>query len=440
MSSVELASWGRYPYYPQSSCWIHWQHDIAEALSLAVESHGTTLAYGMGRSYGDSCLAASDNVLCMQHLDRFVSVNWETGVVVAEAGLTLAELLRVSIPRGWFLPVSPGTQYVTLGGAIANDVHGKNHHVRGTFGRHVKRLSLIRSDQAEVSCSPEENREYFNATVGGLGLTGIIATVELQLMPVRSSCVDTVSVRFESLDDFFSLCEQFDETHEYTVAWVDCLARGGSAGRGVFSAANHSDNSDAYMTPDRKKFTIPFTFPFSAVNRWTLKPLNTGYYHLHTNGVRKSVTDYRTFFYPLDRILHWNRAYGRQGFQQYQCVFPEDVADKATEEFLKIIAGSGTGSFLAVMKKCGEIASPGLLSFPMPGISLALDFPQREKVNAKLFKQLDLIVREAGGRLYPAKDAHMTGGDFRHFYPAWEKVERMRDPALCSRFWQRVTS
>lgn len=438
MSRGPLRSWGLHPPYPQTPHPIAWRQDAHAALAEQVRLRGTTLAYGNGRSYGDSCLAATDHVIHMRGLDRLLAVDWASGCLTAEAGATLEEVLALAIPRGWFLPVTPGTQFVTLGGAVANDVHGKNHHVRGTIGRHVAALGLVRSDAGEMECSPERNDDLFRSTIGGLGLTGIITWVKLQLMPIASSTLQTLSVRFESLDEFFGLSRELDQAHEYTVSWVDCLATGRSSGRGIFVAANHAPTGPLEVSR-RRSLSMPFAPPVSAVNRLSLRLFNAAYYRRHPAARRQATIDYERFFYPLDSILHWNRIYGRRGLQQFQCVIPDAAAPDAIKALLAEIAAGGQGSFLAVLKRCGEIESPGLLSFPLAGVSLALDFSQGEILEQRLLPRLDAIVRAARGRLYPAKDAHMTGDDFRHFYPRWQALEARRDPALCSRFWQRVT-
>jgi FAD/FMN-containing dehydrogenase len=438
MKPEMLASWGRYPAYPQTPHASYWRGSLAHDLAALRQTHGSTLAFGNGRSYGDSCLAASDHVMHMRPLNRFISADWQNGVLVAEAGLTHEEILELAVPRGWFLPVTPGTRYVTLGGALANDVHGKNHHVRGTFGRHVRRFGLVRSDRSSFVCSPLEHPEFFAATIGGLGLTGLVDWVELQLMRIGSAAIDTVAIRFSGLRDFFALSAELDGAHEYTVAWVDCMASGDNAGRGVFTAGDHASDGNFAIRASRE-LKLPFTLPVSVVNRYTLRMFNAMYYRLHAEGRRSSAMSYASFLYPLDRIRNWNRAYGAKGFQQYQCVIPDQYAEPAMRDLLQVIAASGNGSILAVLKNCGNPASPGLLSFPMAGVSLALDFPQNDALARDLFPRLDSIVREARGRLYPAKDAHMSGADFRSFYPGWQKLDALRDPALCSRFWQRVT-
>jgi FAD/FMN-containing dehydrogenase len=433
-----LLSWGRYPYHPQKAHALAWRDSIQSALADASRERGTFLPFGNGRSYGDSCLAASDEVLRTLALDRLISADWEHGVLRAEAGITLEGLLDAAIPRGWMLPVTPGTKYATLGGALANDVHGKNHHVRGTFGAHVRRFMLARSDGSMLECSPQDHAELFAATIGGLGLTGVIVWAEIQLMPIRSSLVDTRSIRFSSLDAFFELSARLDPQHEYGVAWIDCQARGARLGRGIYMVADHAATG-ALQTDTRKKRTVPFTLPVSPFNRLTLRALNELYYRKQPGDVMTSTVGYDPFFYPLDSLLEWNRIYGRAGFQQFQCVVPALVARDAVADLLDAIAKSGTGSFLAVLKRCGALQSPGMMSFPLEGTSLALDFPQRDALNRRLFATLGAIVREARGRIYPAKDAQMPGADFRAAYPRWQDVERHRDPAILSRFWQRTT-
>lgn len=435
--SGPLYSWGRFPNLPQQAHACGWRDELAGNAAALVASQGHTLPFGNGRSYGDSCLAANDQVLHMRGLDRLIDVDWQQGSLCVEAGITLGEILALAIPRGWFLPVTPGTQFATVGGAIANDVHGKNHHVRGTFGRHVSEFGLLRHGEEALTCSPTSHPQLFAATIGGLGLTGIIAWARLSLLPIRSSQLDTTVVRFDNLAEFFTLSTELDHQHEYSVAWIDCLAKGRDTGRGVFIVGDHA-RYGSLEVGNRKKLSVPLTPPVSLINNLSLRAFNSAYWRLHPSQRTQRRSAYEPFFYPLDRLLHWNRIYGRKGFQQYQCVIPDSQAQPALRELLGAIADAGEGSFLAVLKRCGDALSPGLLSFPMPGASLALDFPQSERLALKLFPRLDAIVREAGGRLYPAKDAHMSGSDFRQAYPAWEQLEALRDPTLMSRFWKRV--
>lgn len=437
MNTEKLLSWGRYPHLLQTSHTCHWRDSLIKELKSIHNQHGLTLAYGNGRSYGDSCLAVSSHVIDMRPLDRFISVNWATGVLTAEAGVSLESILKLVIPRGWFLAVTPGTKYITLGGAIANDVHGKNHHIRGTFGCHVKRFSLLRSDAEKIICSLEENADLFAATIGGLGLTGIIEWAEIQLQPIQSSKIQHTVERFNSIDEFFKLSAELDLQNEYTVSWIDCSNNGKTIGRGVYMAGNFATNG-SLKVETTKHLNVPITPPISLINSLSLRIFNELYWRKHPAKRTQHLVGYEPFFYPLDSVLNWNRIYGRRGFQQYQCLIPENQAEPTIRVLLETIAKSGAGSFLAVLKRCGNIQSPGWLSFPQPGTTLALDFPHNKQLTTKLFPRLDTIVREAGGRLYPAKDAHLSGEDFRRTYPAWEKLEQLRDPALCSCFWQRV--
>lgn len=435
--SSPLYSWGCYPRTPQTPHACSWLSDVVALRDEVVAAQGSTLPYGNGRSYGDSCMADSNHVLHMRALDRFIQADWQQGVVIAEAGVTLAEILAIAIPQGWFLSVTPGTQFATLGGAIANDVHGKNHHLRGTFGNHVLSFGLSRHKEEHLICSPTENTQLYAASIGGLGLTGIITWAQIQLIPIRASQIDSKVVRFENLAEFFNLSAELDHQHEYSVAWIDCLAKGAQTGRGVFIVGDHA-RYGSLEVDGRTKLNVPLTPPISLINNLSLRAFNDLYWRVHPAQITHKRSSYEPFFYPLDRILHWNRIYGRRGFQQYQCVIPDAVADVVMRDLLGAIAESGQGSFLAVLKRCGDIASPGLLSFPLPGTSLALDFPQKMDL-ARLFTRLDAIVREGGGRLYPAKDAHMSGVDFRQAYPGWERLEALRDPSLNSHFWKRVT-
>jgi len=431
VKNVKLTSWGKYPPQPQRSQNCHWRSDLPALLNRAEP---TTLAYGSGRSYGDVCLAASGTVIQTQALDRLIATDWETGQISAECGIRLKDLLALVIPRGWFLPVVPGTQEVTLGGAIANDVHGKNHHRRGTFGRHLVGLQLLRSDRGLLHCDPKENSELFNATIGGLGLTGIITSATIQLVPLGSSRIQSQTTPFASLAEFFQLSQELDRDFEYTAAWLDCQS---AEGRGLFTAGRH-DTDDIREVDSSRNWGIPFTLPFSAINRWTLPVMNQTWFWLrHKPGSLRS-GGYPSLLFPLDGIANWNRCYGKRGFQQYQCVIPENEAVAAYTELLRLIARSGSGSFLSVLKRCGTLSSPGLMSFPMPGVSLALDFPQGDHLTS-LFQTLDNIVSSAGGRLYPAKDAHMSATMFQQCFPAWQTVENLRDPALMSTFWLRVS-
>ena len=398
------------------------------------------LAYGLGRSYGDACLNNGGTLLDTAALDRILAFDPETGVVRCEAGVTLAGLLAFAVPRGWFLPVTPGTKFVTVGGAIANDVHGKNHHRDGTFGRFVRRFELWRSDGSKSVCSPGENVDLFRATIAGLGLTGLIRWADVQLIPVQSDEIATQRTRFRTLDEFFAINERASARSRYTVAWIDTTATGAKLGRGLYNEGDHAPGwlptEDEVSTP---RLRAPLDAPGWALNRLTVRAFNALYWRQQLKPVVRKRVHYEPFFYPLDAVGDWNRVYGRRGFFQYQFVIPHQDGREAIRALLDRIATSGEASFLAVLKTFGDIESPGMLSFPMPGVTLALDFPNRGERTRRLFRDLDTLVREAGGRLYPAKDACMTAEDFQRFYPAWEGFGQFVDPAFSSSFWRRVT-
>lgn len=399
------------------------------------------LPFGNGRSYGDSCLNDGGVLLDSRHLDRLLSFDLKTGILRCEAGVLLLDILSFAVPQGWFLPVTPGTKFVTVGGAIANDVHGKNHHRSGTFGCHVLRFEILRSDNSRVLCSPSENKEFFSATIGGLGLTGVILWAEIALKPIANPLIRSETIRFENLNEFFVLSKKSDRDYEYTVSWIDCLGQGQSLGRGLFMRGNHASPLASSITScfSRKIRNFPVVPPFSLVNSLSLKAFNTLYYRKQIRKRSEKLGPYDPFFYPLDGIGHWNRMYGRKGFYQYQCVVPDEGEESAVRELLTEIARSGEGSFLAVLKHFGDIPSPGLLSFPRPGITLALDFPNRGEKTLSLFDRLDEVVASAGGAVYPAKDARMSEKSFRRFFPRREEFLRFKDPGLSSDFWKRVT-
>lgn len=404
------------------------------------------LGIGLGRSYGDSGLNASGRVVDMTALDRVISFDPSSGVIRAEAGLTLGELLRIVVPHGFFLPTTPGTRFVTLGGAVANDVHGKNHHSAGTLGTSVRRLGIVRSDACEsdageLSISSTEHADLFAATVGGLGLTGLITWVELQLARVGSAFVTAENVAFGGYDEFGAIAAESADKFEHTVAWIDCTSGGdGRSTRGLFSRANWLSDGLFKVHSDKLGASVPLELPGFTLNPVTLKAFNSLYY---TMGARKKGCHrqhYAPFFYPLDAIGNWNRAYGKSGFYQYQCVVANAGADRAIPEMLGEIARSGQGSCLAVLKTFGNKASPGMLSFPREGVTLALDFPNRKSRTHRLFERLDDIVRAANGRLYPAKDGRMPASLFREGYPDLERFAKHVDPQFQSDFWRRMNT
>ncbi|MEO6324676.1 MAG: FAD-binding oxidoreductase [Thermoanaerobaculia bacterium] len=428
-------SWGRYPRVePARVVPLFWGNQPLPARS-AGES---LLAFGQGRSYGDSCLNAGGTLLDTAALSRFIAFDEAAGLLRCESGTTFAEILDVIVPRGWFLPVSPGTRFVSVGGAIANDVHGKNHHVAGTFGAHVTRFELERSDGTRLVCSPDENAEMFRATIGGLGLTGLILWAEFRLTRMVSPLIAVEKIRFSTLDEFFEINAASDKEFAYTVAWIDSLARGESLARGIFIRGNHVTEPSTWS---RKPLSVdvPIDLPSFLLNGGTMRLFNEAYYRLHRGKTSYAVSHYEPFFYPLDMVRHWNRIYGARGFLQYQCVVPFADGRGAIREILERIARSGLGSFLSVLKTFGDRPSPGLLSFPRPGVTLALDFAFQGTATLRLLDELDGVVRAAGGAVYPAKDARMSPESFDAFFPQWRALARAADPAFSSSFWRRVT-
>jgi FAD/FMN-containing dehydrogenase len=430
----QFESWGRYPKLFADVRPLFWKEDFPA--SIAPDSK--MLAVGMGRSYGDVCLLQHGTLLTTPNLDRLISFDSQTGLLRCEAGVTLAEILDFAVPGGWFLPVSPGTKYVTVGGAIANDIHGKNHHVAGTFGLHTPRFELVRSDGTQVICSATENPAWYAATIGGMGLTGLISWVELQMRPIVSRHIRYRSTKFRGLDEFVALSQE-SAHKEYSVAWIDCVARGQNFARGIFIQGEHDEHPGPLAPLAKAKLALPFNLPDFALSRASVGAFNTLYYHKQMTRQRTGLIDYEPFFYPLDRILQWNRLYGKQGFLQFQCVLPWASDTMGMTQLLKAITASGLASFLAVIKVFGNAVSPGIMSFPVPGITLALDFPIRREVSFGLLDRLADITADFGGRIYPAKDACMSAAHFQQFYPQWEQWAAYIDPRFSSSFWQRVT-
>ena len=423
---MSLHSWGRLPAAPAREE-RRWSDRSAELPRI----EGTMLAYGNGRSYGDVCLNSGGLLLHTRGLDQCIAFDETTGVLTCEAGILLADILEIFAPRGWFLPVTPETRFVTVGGAIANDVHGKNHHDAGTFGCHVRRFELLRSDGSRRVCSARENADWFAATIGGMGLTGLITWVEMSLKPILCTGVDVENTRFSGLDEFFALDAEAETKHEYAAAWVDCLT---ASPRGIFMTGDHALNG-SFSMGRQLPLSVPFTPPFSLVNGLSLRAFNATYYNRPLSA--RQTVHYAPYFYPFDGIRHWNRIYGARGFFQYQFVIPMAARSTLDEVFARI-AEAGGGSFQAVLKTFGEKSSPGMMSFPMPGVTLALDFPNHGVATLELFDRLDAIVGAAGGRLYAAKDARMAGEFFQRAYPRFSEFMPYVDPAFSSNFARRV--
>jgi FAD/FMN-containing dehydrogenase len=410
-------SWGRYPQARHAAeIRLNWR----AGLTLPVV--GPMLPYGQGRSYGDSCLNDGGKLLRTGGLDRFISFDAQSALLRCEAGVTVGEILRLLVPRGFFLPVVPGTKHVSVGGAIANDIHGKNHHRAGSFGAYVRRLELVRSDGGPRELLPDD--ELFQATVGGLGLTGLITWAEIELRRIPIAAVRAEAIPFSGLDEFLALSDESDAEFEYTVAWVDVLSH---RQRGIFFRGEHA--AGAVHAP-RARVAVPVDVP--AVNALTVGLFNAAYYAAQKLAGRSRLQHWDPFFFPLDGIAHWNRLYGRRGLLQFQCVVPDADA-------LRQLLREAPASPLTVLKRFGPAQSPGMLSFPRPGFTLALDLPNRGEETFAQFARLESAAVDAGGALYPAKDARMTAQTFARSFPRMAEFSAHVDPAFSSSFWRRVT-
>ena len=426
-----VSSWGRLSALPHEVVELFDRGGVAAALARSRPG----IAYGLGRSYGDACLNPGGTLWRTAGLDRLIRFDETTGRLVCEAGVVLRDIQDIFLPRGWGLPVLPGTRLVTVGGAIANDVHGKNHHLTGTFGDHVLRVRLQRTDGEEIVCVPAERPDWFAASVGGLGLTGLIVEAELQLRRVPGPWLETETIAYSGLDAFFRLSDESHPDWEHTVSWIDCTS--GDAGRGLFMRARPAAEQQGQGAWRARQLAMPVVPPISLVNRLTLRPLNRLYEWLNRRHLGRRIVHYQPFLFPLDAIADWNRAYGPAGFYQYQCVVPREHAPEAIARLLAAIARSGEGSVLAVLKTFGDRWPPGMLSFARPGTTLALDFHNHAGIEA-LFAELDAVVVAAGGRLYPAKDARMPRAVFEVGYPRLGEFARYRDPGISSAMSRRL--
>ena len=413
---TKIHGWGR---YPQQDAYLHTPTSCA-SLELIAKQQKSVIARGMGRSYGDS--ANAPNVLQTKYINHFIQFDKATGKLSAEAGITLREILEVIVAGGWFLPVTPGTSYVTLGGAIASDVHGKNHHLSGTFGQHVTSLNILLGSGEVVTTSPQQHTDLFHATCGGMGLTGIIISATIQLLPIRSSLISQRTIKADCLE---GACDAFESNSDatYSVAWIDCLSKGRGLGRSVIMLGEHAEQGELEIDI-RQKVSVPFSTPSVLLNSLTMKAFNTAYWYKSKHNVSQTV-GLMPYFYPLDAVGEWNRLYGKKGFVQFQCVVPKLDGVVNMRRLLTEISNSGEGSFLAVLKQFG-IANQNLLSFPTEGYTLALDFKVSEAA-IKTVKKLEDMVVEMGGRLYLTKDAEMLESTFKVTYPNWEKFEAVRE-------------
>ncbi len=417
-----LAGWGR---YPRIDCAIAAPRD--EAALAALIARGGAIARGMGRAYGDSALSAT-NTISMRHFKRFRAFDPATGVLEAEAGVTLAEIIETFLPRGWFPLVTPGTKFVSLGGAIAADVHGKNHHGAGSFGACVEWIELMGADGAVARATRDDDR--FRWTLGGMGLTGVILRAAIRLQPVASGWIAQTTL---PAPDLAAAIEAFEANMDapYSVAWIDCATSGAARGRSLVMLGRHAApealpraaRRDPFAVPRRRLRRLPIDLPSGALNPLTLRAFNAAYWWAGARRAGAALVDWDRYFYPLDAIEGWNRLYGRRGFVQFQCALPLPAAREGLDALLRTIAARGAGSFLAVLKRFG--AQEGRLSFPMEGYTLALDFPcNRESLN--LMQTLDRITADHGGRFYLAKDARLDAATLHATDPRWSDFAEMR--------------
>lgn len=402
-----------------------------DARRFTANAHWT--ARGAGRSYGDASLPARNGgkVILGTGLNRMLAFDAETGDLTAEAGVTLDDIIGVFQPRGWFLPTTPGTKFVTLGGAVAADVHGKNHHVDGSFSAHVQAITLLTTDGRELLLTPTDFPRFFWATVGGMGLTGLILTVRIRLRRVPSAWYRVRYERAPDIDTAMARLAEEDHNYRYSVAWIDCLASGKSLGRSVLMLGNdaHPDELPAgwrrqpMAIPGKRQLSIPVDFPNKALSGWSVAAFNQAFYWKHTNGTQ--IVDYETYFYPLDSVGQWNRIYGGQGFVQFQALFPDRTAAVGLRRVLEAISTARLASFLAVLKRSGA-AGPGILSYLFPGYTLALDIPNAGDDLRKLHERLQQILLDLGGRLYFAKDTLGTAEAIPAMYPRLDEFRAIQ--------------
>ena len=422
MSTTEIAGWGN---YPKTNATIY-ESSFEDELVAYQPKVSSAIPRGAGRSYGDASLGNS--LLSSSQLNRTLEFDAKAGIFRCEGGKLLSNTLDEIVPQGYFLPVTPGTKFVSIGGAIAADIHGKNHHVEGCFSNHVESFRLLKANGEIVTCSRTENPNLFWATVGGMGLTGFILEATFRLKRIETTKIAKRTIKCPNLKSLVDALIQY-ENYTYSVAWIDCDTSGKNMGKSILNLGEHASSTQVessrlsgFKTP-KPLVSIPFNLPNWTLNQLTVKTFNALYYSKEFKSDYESLTDFEPFFYPLDAIGKWNRLYGSNGFVQYQFVIPMEHADKGLHDIMKVITESGESSFLAVLKLFGE-QNEGWLSFPKRGVTLALDFRANERT-FKLLDKLDKMVEEMGGRLYLAKDARMKADFFANGYPKLDQFKRL---------------
>jgi FAD/FMN-containing dehydrogenase len=407
-----ISGWGRYPRVEAKVA----SPASYESLKRQLATPEALVSRGLGRSYGDSSL--SDNVVSTLRLNRMLGFDEKEGLLNCEAGVSIQDIIDIFMPQGWFLNVVPGTRFVTVGGAIASDIHGKNHHREGTFADHVVSMDVMLSTGEVVMCSRKQNAELFRATCGGMGLTGVIISAAFKLKKIETAFINQLTIKASSLDEVIDLFQKYKD-YTYSVAWSDCMTRGSGLGRSVLMLGEHAGREDlrpgqdALRLKEKRGLKVPFDLPGFLLNRLSMKAFNSVYFRKRADSM-DSLVDYETFFFPLDAVRDWNRIYGKRGFTQYQFVVPKDAGRDALREILEKVGRSGEGSFLTVLKLFGK-GNGNLLSFPMEGYTLSMDFPITRGLFSFLY-ELDNVVLNYGGRLYLTKDVRMSGEMFRKSY------------------------
>ncbi len=401
----KVTNWGNFPIVEKEMK----SEDSLQKIREFVLNNNEVIARGNGRCYGDASLG--EHIFSTKRLNKFISFDRLNGIIECESGVLLSEILEVTVPQGYFLYVTPGTKFITVGGATASDVHGKNHHAEGCFSEWLLEFSIMNEKGEVLICSRKENSELFWATVGGMGLTGIILSAKLKLKNIETAYIRQESIKAENLDEIFKLFDE-SESWTYNVAWIDCLQKGNNIGRSILMRGEHALKAELpkklQENPLRLKQkpipTVPFYFPGFVLNALTVKIFNFLYYKKQQKKEVHNFVDYETFFYPLDVVNEWNKIYGKGGFIQYQMVIPKEKGKEGMKKILETIANSGNGSFLAVLKLFGKNNPEAYNSFPFEGYTLALDFKVNNKLK-KLVVDLDAIVEEFGGRIYLTKDS-----------------------------------
>lgn len=427
--SMRVSSWGR---FPTEECDVYRPERVSELVDLVARApQSTLLARGLGRSYGDAALNAGAALLWMSRIDRMIDFDADAGVLHCEAAVTFADILEVFLPRGFFLPVTPGTKFITVGGAIAADVHGKDHHRSGSMAEAVSGFTLLTARGERLDCSRDANAEIFWATLGGMGLTGVILDARIRLKRVETAYMDVETEKLADLDALLERLSDSDAGFDYSVAWIDCLSGGRSLGRSVLTRANHARPDQLeparldrpFEQPSRWAPSVPFVLPSGCLNRLAMRGFNECVYRL--NSTRRTIVDCQRYFYPLDVLRDWNRIYGPRGMLQYQLVLPHESARNGLVEILEELKALRLSSFLCVLKTFGA-ASEGLLSFPRPGVTLSLDIPNAHDDVRSHVASLDAVVLRHGGRIYLAKDAVSSPEAMREMYPALGRFQQVK--------------